>query len=140
MSSTFATATAITPTVWDVVLFPAPTTPLLSAGTQLSARAAFQAALHERVVVVDLRDAAERRASGEIAATLDPQHVPAAELADWLVEVRGEWDRVVLLSGRGIRSDAARRWLNRRFPQLDIVDVRGGFLAWAREGMPTSGG
>lgn len=129
--------TVIAPTVWDVVLFPTRTAPSLSAGTQLSARAAFQAVLHERIVLVDLRDAAERAIAGEVASALDPQHVSAAELADWLVAVRGEWDRVVLLSGRGIRSDAVRRWLNRRFPHLDIVDVRGGFQAWLRDGMPS---
>lgn len=128
---------AIVPTAWDIVLYPAPNQPAPSR-TQLSARAAFQAALHERVVLVDLRDAAERAVGGEVAPSLDPQPVAAAELADWLVAVRGEWDRVVLLSGRGIRSDAARRWLNRRFPHLEIVDVRGGFRAWLRDGMPTA--
>lgn len=129
--------TVLAPTVWDVVLFPTPTVLPPSAGAQLSARAAFQAVLHERVVLVDLRDAAERVTAGEVAPALDPQRVSAAELADWLVAVRGEWDGVVLLSGRGIRSDAARRWLNRRFPHLDIVDVRGGFQAWLRDGMPS---
>lgn len=127
--------TRITPTAWDVVLFPSQAS--ISTSNQLSARAAFQAALHERVVLVDIRDAAARAIEGEVAPGLDPHYVGAADLAHWLRAASEDWDRVVLLSGRGHRSEAARRWLNRRFPHLDIVDVRGGFRSWQREGMPT---
>lgn len=132
MSSTTLTA-------WDVVLYPTPRPAVDPAAPRhLSPRAAFQNLLHERAVLIDLRDAAERTVEGEVARHLDPQYVAGPELASWLAANAGEVTEVVLLSQSGVRSAGALRFLRRRYPGIDIADISGGFRAWRQAGMPVT--
>lgn len=126
------------PSVWDVVLYPteAPAERPARPAGRISPRAAFQQLVHDRVLLIDLRETAERRAQGEVSAALHPRHVPATELAGWLADHQGELDTVVLLSGHGVRSAAVQRWLARRLPEPAVLDLAGGFEAWQAAGMP----
>ena len=139
LSTPAPTATHRTPNAWDIVLDPTPRAEYdPGAPRRLSPRAAFQDLLHERVVLIDLRDTTDRARDGEVAGQLGAHRLPATELDTWLAAHEGDVTEVVLLCTDGSRSAGALRFLRRRYAGIDIADVAGGFQAWAAAGLPTT--
>jgi hypothetical protein len=120
-----------TGTTWDIVLANEPvstTDPIGSAA--VSPRAAYQAALYDRAVIVDLRDERRRRVEGALPAELSSAVVGRRELTVWLRESLAT--RVLLLDDDG----ALARQGNPVAPQ--VAAVAGGFDGWRAAGLPTA--
>ncbi|MFV0251810.1 MAG: rhodanese-like domain-containing protein [Beutenbergiaceae bacterium] len=116
-----------TGTTWDIVLNAASAHPEPGG---FSPRAAYQAALYGRVIVVDLRTPAQRSRDGELPARLQPVLVDPLELAAWLHESLAPL--IVLLDDDGDR--AARLAAGDR----RVGAVRGGFAGWREAGLPVA--
>lgn len=119
-----------TGTTWDILLNDEPTTRLDPHGS-VSARAAYQAALYDRAVLVDLRSARRRAHDGELPAGLSVAVVDRLELGVWLRESLTA--RVLLLDDDG---DRAGRLAASAGPRL--AAVAGGFAGWRAAGLPVA--
>lgn len=108
----------------------------------LSPRAAFQEAIRQKAILVDIRDPAQRAAEGEInpilgALVIDPL------LLEWRFDPRSEtrlpeasYDaRVVLIGDESAAARAAHEL--RALGVEQATHVSGGFTAWREAGMPT---
>ena len=112
---------------------------------RVSARAAYQEALHGRAVLVDIRPAAQRAAEGEVAAHLQPL-VVERNVLEWRFDPRHEarlpvagfGTRVLVLCQEGFTSSLAADALL-RLGVHRATDVVGGFRAWREAGLPTAG-
>ena len=119
-----------TGTTWDIVLSndPVSTAPARAA---VSPRAAYQAALYGRAVLVDLRAARRRDRDGELPAELEVAVVDRLELGVWLRESLAR--RVILLDDDGARAGRLARGSDPR-----VTSVDGGFAAWVAAGLSTA--
>ena len=99
------------------------------ASSTVSARAAYQAALWDDTVLVDLRPDTARRSAGSVAPELDPLVLSTSELI-------GLHGRVLLLCADGRVSLRAAEAL-RRLGVAGVSAVAGGYAAWLLAGMPT---
>ncbi|UFU04071.1 hypothetical protein LQF12_05635 [Ruania suaedae] len=120
-----------TGTTWDVILAarPAP----VEHGTALSVRAAYQEALYERSLLVDLREDHERELGG-IHPALAAATLPPRELLGHLINTT-DLRPVVLISEDGRLAQETAETL----AELDLAQVRyavGGFEAWKQAGLP----
>jgi len=120
-----------TGTTWDIILANEPASTTDSIGSAaVSPRAAYQAALYDRAVIVDLRDDRRRRGDGALPADVASAVVGRHELARWLRESLAA--RVLLLDDDGAlvpHGSAAG-------PQMSVV--AGGFDGWRAAGLPTA--
>nr|WP_270889815.1 rhodanese-like domain-containing protein [Pedococcus sp. 5OH_020] len=111
---------------------------------RVSARAAYQEALHGRALLVDIRPAAQRAAEGEVARHLSPL-VVERNVLEWRFDPRHEarlpvatFDaRVVVLCQEGYTSSLAADSLL-RLGIRRATDVVGGFRAWREAGLPVA--
>jgi rhodanese-related sulfurtransferase len=111
---------------------------------RVSARAAYQEALHGRGIIVDIRPAAQRAAEGEVAEHLRPW-VVERNVLEWRLDptssaalpVAGYGTRVLVLCQEGYTSSLAADALV-RLGILRATDVVGGFRAWREAGLPTT--
>jgi len=109
---------------------------------RVSARAAYQAVLHGRAVLVDIRPEAQRRAEGEVHPDLGPV-VIERNVLEWRLDPRSparlpwvhEGTRVVVLCQEGYASSLAAASLA-RLGLADATDVDGGLAAWRAAGLP----
>jgi rhodanese-related sulfurtransferase len=121
-----------TGTAWDIVLNAVPTR--RAAEQAVSARAAYQDALHSRAVVVDLRPADDRAGSGAIHPDLGAITIEPRELPTWLVHTGRGADAILLTEDGALAAELATG--------LDAVGiarttyVAGGFTAWRAAGLP----
>lgn len=115
-----------TGTTWDLVLNDTTHAPVRAA--TVSPRAAYQAALYGRAVVVDLRSKASRERDGRLPAAIATAVVDRRELAPWLSESLAT--RVLLLD-----DDGEPVW---RAGEGDarVTAIDGGFRAWVSDGLP----
>ncbi|QOR71982.1 hypothetical protein IM660_06980 [Ruania alkalisoli] len=119
-----------TGTTWDAVLSarPAPPEPGSAA---ISVRAAYQAALYERALLVDLRD---QHANGEVPPDLAAAVLAPQELLGHLLNSTDPRP-VILLSDDGQLAQETAEAL----AELELARVSyavGGFLGWLRAGLP----
>lgn len=119
-----------TGTTWDIVLSNSAVSPVTAVPHTVSPRAAYQAALYGRAVIVDLRSARSRERGGELPTELTVAVVDRLELGLWLRESLAS--RVLLLddgarAGRLVATGEAR---------LAVVD--GGFAGWLSAGLPVA--
>lgn len=117
-----------TGTSWDIVLA---NTSLVTPRAALSPRAAYQAALYGRAVLVDLRSARHRDRDGELPAEVATAVVDRLELGVWLRESLAT--RIVLLDDDGARAGRLAGG-----PDPRVTSVEGGFTAWLAAGLPTA--
>ena len=111
---------------------------------RVSARAAYQEALHGRGIIVDIRPAAQRAAEGEVAEHLRPW-VVERNVLEWRLDptssaalpVAGYGTRVLVLCQEGYTSSLAADALV-RLGIRRATDVVGGFRAWREAGLPTT--
>jgi len=111
---------------------------------RMSARAAYQAALHGRAVIVDIRPAAQRAAEGEVHPALRPV-VVERNVLEWRLDPRSparlpwvdDQSRVVVLCQEGYASSLAAASLARLGLQ-HATDVVGGLAAWRAAGLPVA--
>lgn len=111
---------------------------------RVSARAAYQAVLHGRAVIVDIRPAAQRRAQGEVHPDLGPV-VIERNVLEWRLDPRSParlpWvedeTRVVVLCQEGYASSLAATSLA-RLGLRHVTDVEGGLAAWRGAGLPVA--
>ena len=104
--------------------------------SRLSARAAYQEALHGRAVLVDIRPQAQRAQEGEVHPGLAPL-VIERNVLEWRLDPRSEarigladpHRRVVVLCQEGYTSSLAADALL-RLGLHRATDVAGGFAAW----------
>lgn len=109
---------------------------------RLSPRAAYQAVLWGRALLVDVRPAAQRRAEGEIDPRLGAVVLERVDL-EWRLDPRSPsrieqaaYDLpVIVLDAEGTTSSLAADSLQ-RLGLTEATDVVGGFSAWRRQGMP----
>lgn len=109
---------------------------------RLSPRAAYQAVLWGRAVLVDVRPVAQRREQGEVDPRLRPLLVERVDL-EWRLDPRSpsriadaSYDLpVVVVDAEGTTSSLAADALQ-RLGLTGATDVVGGFSAWRRQGMP----
>ena len=112
---------------------------------RLSPRAAFQEAVIEDALLVDIRPAAQRAAYGGIAPWLEPRIVERNVL-EWRFDPRSEarlpeaaYDaRVIVLCQEGYTSSLAAHAL-RELGVRYATDVVGGYAEWQRLGLPVVG-
>ncbi|MDO5626815.1 MAG: hypothetical protein Q4G43_00710 [Mobilicoccus sp.] len=107
--------------------------PTLRGENVTTARAAFQDALYERSVVIDLRPAPARAVDGSLGVDAVVVDDPRDALA--VVQRVAQHSAVVLVSSDGVfaaRIAAHLRMLG--LPWVDAVD--GGFHAWRSAGLP----
>lgn len=117
-----------TGTTWDIVLAnEAPTPP---STTAVSPRAAYQASLYGRAVLVDVRSAWVRARQGELPADLAAAVVGRDELTRWLRESLAA--RVHVLDG------GASHGVDLAVGDARVSTVDGGFAAWLAAGLPTA--
>lgn len=119
-----------TGTAWDIILSNSAVTPHPAADRVVSPRAAYQAALYGRAVIVDMRGARSRARGGELPAELAVAVVDRLELGLWLRESLAS--RVLLLDDDGARSG---RLVASGEARLAVVD--GGFAGWLAAGLPS---
>ena len=112
---------------------------------RLSPRAAFQEAVIEDALLVDIRPAAQRAAYGGIAPWLEPRIVERNVL-EWRLDPRSDarlddvasFDaELIVVCQEGYASSLAADSLR----ELGIAasgDLTGGFAAWQAAGLPTS--
>lgn len=111
---------------------------------RLSPRAAYQAALWGRAILVDIRPAAQRRAEGGIHPSLGAMTVERNVL-EWRFDPRHDarlpqasFDaRVIVLCQEGYTSSLAADSL-RRIGVHRATDIVGGFGAWRSLSLPTA--
>jgi rhodanese-related sulfurtransferase len=111
---------------------------------RVSARAAYQEVLYGRALLVDIRPAAQRARSGEVAAHLSPL-VVERNVLEWRFDPRHEASlpqagfetRVIVLCQEGFTSSLAADALV-RLGIRRATDVVGGFAAWRSAGLPVS--
>ena len=120
-----------TGTAWDIVLSNSPVTSNRSPRAALSPRAAYQAALYGRAVVVDLRSAGRRERDGDLPDEITTAVVDRLELGRWLHESLAS--RVLLLDHDGARAGRLARGSDPR-----VASVEGGFAAWVAAGLPAA--
>lgn len=120
-----------TGTTWDIVLSNSAVSPVTAAPHTVSPRAAYQAALYGRAVIVDLRSARSREGGGELPTELTVAVVDRLELGLWLRESLAS--RVLLLDDDGAR---AGRLVATGEARLAVVD--GGFAGWLSAGLPVA--
>lgn len=109
---------------------------------RLSPRAAYQAVLWGRVLLVDVRPAAQRREQGEIDPRLGALVLERVDL-EWRLDPRSPSRieaasyelPVVVVDAEGTTSSLAADSLQ-RLGLTAATDVVGGFAAWRRQGMP----
>ena len=141
------TATRLPPTTqthWETTLFADLLVEGCSTSDRMSARAAYQWALHRRAVLVDIRPEAQRRAEGEIHPDLAPVAIEPAVL-EWRLDPRSAarlaWVtpevRVIVLCQEGRASSLAAASLN-RLGLRHATDVVGGMMAWREAGLPVA--
>ncbi|WP_420114121.1 rhodanese-like domain-containing protein [Pseudactinotalea sp.] len=118
-----------TGTTWDIVLSNAPvsTTPRAA----VSPRAAYQAALYGRAVLVDLRTARRRDRDGDLPPEVATVVVDRLELGVWLRESLAS--RVFLVDDDGARAGRLARGGDPR-----VTSVEGGFTGWLAAGLPAA--
>ncbi|WP_179503798.1 rhodanese-like domain-containing protein [Nocardioides daedukensis] len=108
-----------------------------------SPRAAFQEALTQRAILVDIRPAAQRVEEGEVHPLLSPL-VIERNVLEWRLDPRSSsrieqaaYDaRVIVLCQEGYTSSLAAAAL-RQLGVSRATDVIGGYAAWREAGMPT---
>ncbi|WP_168582314.1 rhodanese-like domain-containing protein [Gephyromycinifex aptenodytis] len=99
----------------------------------ISARAAFQDALYDRTILIDLRPAASRAAEGELPARLAPLLLGGnGGLGD--VARLAEETSVTLISSDGLRAERVAALLQQC--GLWANAVAGGMSAWKAAGLP----
>jgi rhodanese-related sulfurtransferase len=118
-----------TGTTWDIVLND--TTVVGSRARSVSPRAAYQAALYGRAVLVDLRSRRARDRDGDLPDRLAVAVVDRLELGLWLRESLAS--RVLLLDDDGARAGRLAAGGDPR-----VAAVEGGFAGWRAAGLPTS--
>lgn len=112
---------------------------------RIAPQAAFEELVEGDAILVDIRPAAQRAASGEVAPWL-PVLVVERNVLEWRFDPRSDarlpqaaYDaRVLVLCQEGYTSSLAAHALQ----QLGIqraTDVVGGFVAWRAEGLPVAG-
>ena len=149
MNLTAATLTsaALTPATqihWETTLFTDLLAEACPTSDRMSARAAYQWALHRRAVLVDIRPQAQRRAGGEVHPDLAPVVIDPAVL-HWRLDphsaARLAWVtpevRVIVLCQGGRASSLAAASLN-RLGLRRATDVVGGMTAWREAGLPVA--
>ena len=112
--------------------------------SRLSARAAYQEALHGRAVLVDIRPQAQRAQEGEVHPGLAPL-VIERNVLEWRLDPRSEARiglaapdrRVVVLCQEGYTSSLAADALL-RLGLHRATDMAGGFAAWRAAGLPVA--
>ncbi len=110
----------------------------------MSARAAYQAALHHRAVIVDIRPEAQRLAKGEVHPDLGPV-VIERNVLEWRLDPRSParlpWvsdeTRIVVLCQEGYASSLAAASLA-RLGLRHVTDIEGGLAAWRSAGLPVA--
>lgn len=117
-----------TGTTWDIVLS---NTSLATPRAAVSPRAAYQAALYGRSVLVDLRAARRRDRDGGLPTEVTAVVVDRLELGVWLRESLAS--RIVLLDDDGARAGRLARGEDPR-----VTSVEGGFAGWLAAGLPTA--
>lgn len=120
-----------TGTAWDIVLNDSPLTAPTRTVTAISPRAAYQAALYGRAVVVDLRSARHRDRDGHLPPELASVVVDRLELGLWLRESLAS--RVLLLDDDGARAGRLAGGSDSR-----VVSIDGGFAGWVAAGLPAA--
>lgn len=118
-----------TGTTWDIVLSntPVSTTPRAA----VSPRAAYQAALYGRAVLVDLRTARRRDRDGDLPAEVASAVVDRLELGVWLRESLAS--RIFLVDDDGARAGRLAGGSDAR-----VTSVDGGFAGWLAAGLPAA--
>lgn len=148
-SSPLTRTVAATEITWQSELF-ASTRPVRSGVVprgvrpRLSPRAAFQEALWGRATLVDIRPAAQRRAEGQLPASLTPLAIEHAVLRARLdprsaerLPIASSELRVVVICQEGRASaDAADALAS--LGVRHATDVIGGFTAWRSLGLPVA--
>jgi rhodanese-related sulfurtransferase len=134
---------------WDAPVYAGVDDQLEDARSRLArvtARSAYQEALHGRAVIVDIRPQSQREADGVIHPDLAPVVVERNHL-EWRFDPRHDarlpiasFDlRVIVLCQEGYTSSLAADALVR----LGIhrsTDIVGGFAAWQEAGLPVAAG
>ena len=127
---------------WETTLFADILVEACPTSERMSARAAYQWALHGRAVLVDIRPQAHRLAGGEVHPDLAPVVIDPAVLQSRL-DPRGAarlaWVtpevRVIVLCEEGLASSPAAASLT-RLGLRHATDVVGGMTAWREAGLP----
>ncbi|HWI44492.1 MAG TPA: rhodanese-like domain-containing protein [Nocardioides sp.] len=112
---------------------------------RLSARAAFQEAVTDGALIVDIRPAAQRAREGEVGGSVRPL-VVERNVLEWRFDPRSDarlpqasYDaRVIVLCQEGYTSSLAAESLQ-RLGVSRATDVVGGFAAWREAGLPVAG-
>lgn len=111
---------------------------------RLSPRAAYQAVLWGRALLVDVRPAAQRREQGDLDPRLGALVLERVDL-EWRLDPRSPSRieaasyelPVVVVDAEGTTSSLAADSLQ-RLGLTAATDVVGGFAAWRRQGMPVT--
>ncbi|GAB2620220.1 hypothetical protein [Pseudactinotalea suaedae] len=119
-----------TGTTWDIVLSNEPVTTAPSRSAT-SPRAAYQAALYGRAILVDLRTPRRRERDGELSTEVATAVVDRLELGVWLRESLAS--RIVLVDDDGARAGRLAAGSDPR-----VTSVHGGFAGWVACGLPTA--
>ena len=102
------------------------------------------AAWRDGALLVDIRPQAQRRAEGDVPGSV----LIERNVLEWrldptsphcLPELLGPEQPILILCSEGYASSLAAATL-RRLGLVNGTDVAGGFQAWRRAGLPTSGG
>lgn len=109
---------------------------------RVTARHAYQLALHGRATLVDIRPEAQRRAEGEVHPALRPV-VIERNVLEWRLDPRSdarlpwvtEHSRILVLCQEGYASSLAAATLV-RLGLGRATDVVGGLAAWRQAGLP----